>query len=117
MSCFCRRKLVSVAVINDIRHAGESSVNWRRLYATLQTLLVVALASVVSSAFYAIIAIGVFRKIFGFSDGDALLYVGVPIFVALALICFKKLPKHLRKAGVLSDGSESFGPWFGGAPK
>jgi hypothetical protein len=45
-------------------------------------------------------------------DAVALLSIGLPLFIILFVIFVKYLPKPLRKAGMLSDDPEKFGPWF-----
>lgn len=87
-------------------------MNWRRLYAVSQTVGVVGGISVGAAGFYTVIVIGICRKILGLSDNFSLFGIGFPFFIILLLIFLKYLPRRLRKAGMLSDEPEKFGPWF-----
>lgn len=87
-------------------------MNWRRLYATSQIIGVVGGISVGAAGFYAVIVIGVCRKFVGLSDNIAAFAIGLPSFIVLLAIFVKYLPDRLRKAGMLSDDPERFGPWF-----
>ncbi|WP_153100254.1 hypothetical protein [Paraburkholderia hayleyella] len=87
-------------------------MNWRRLYATTQIWLVVCLASAFGAGCWAFIAAGICRITFNLGDNQAMLLVFFPLFIILLLIFIKHLPKPLRKAGMLSDAPEKFGPWF-----
>jgi len=40
------------------------------------------------------------------------LAIGLPMFLILLVVLIRFLPKPLRKAGILSDEPERFGPWF-----
>jgi hypothetical protein len=55
---------------------------------------------------------GICRRVLGWSDNVSVFAVGLPIFIVLLLVFIKFLPKPLRKAGMLSDDPEKFGPWF-----
>ncbi|WP_155628548.1 hypothetical protein [Burkholderia territorii] len=46
------------------------------------------------------------------SDNVSVFAVGLPFFIVLLIVFVKYLPKPLRKAGMLSDDPEKFGPWF-----
>jgi len=45
-------------------------------------------------------------------DTIAILSIGLPLFIIFFFVFFKHLPKPLRRAGMLSDNPEKFGPWF-----
>lgn len=87
-------------------------MNWKRLYATLQIGFVIFSASFFSAGFYTVVAIGICRRLIGLSDGVSVFAIGLPLFVILIAVFAKYLPKPLRKAGMLSDDPERFGPWF-----
>jgi hypothetical protein len=87
-------------------------VNWRRLYAVIQIVGVVGGISVGGAGFFAVIVIGVCRKLIGLDDDVAIFAIGLPFFVVLAVVFAKYLPGRLRKAGMLSDDPARFGPWF-----
>lgn len=87
-------------------------MNWRRLYAVIQIVGAVGGISVAASGFYAVIVIGVCRKMIGLSDNVAILAIGLPFFIVLVVVFAKYLPSRLRKAGMLSDDPSRFGPWF-----
>jgi hypothetical protein len=88
-------------------------VNWKRLYSVVQTICVVGGISVGASGFYAVIVIGICRKIIGLSDNVSVFVVGLPFFVVLLIVFVKHLPSRLHKAGMLSDEPKKFGPWCG----
>lgn len=87
-------------------------MNWRRLYAVSQIIGVVGGISVGAAGFYAVIVIGVCRKLIGLSDNMSLFAIGLPFFIVLLIVFVKYLPARLRKAGMLSDDPSKFGPWF-----
>ncbi|WP_153100238.1 hypothetical protein [Paraburkholderia hayleyella] len=92
-------------------------VNWRRLYAVTQIIGVVGGISIGGAGFYSVIIIGLCRKVIGLGDSISVFAIGLPFFIILLLIFIKHLPKPLRKAGMLSDEPEKFGPWFKQDPK
>jgi hypothetical protein len=55
---------------------------------------------------------GLCRLAFQLNEEVALLSIGVPLFLVLLALFIRFLPKHLRKAGMLSDEPEKFGPGF-----
>ncbi|GLU34046.1 hypothetical protein WKR88_04990 [Trinickia caryophylli] len=87
-------------------------MNWRRLYAVSQIIGVVGGISVGAAGFYAVIVIAICRKVIGLSDGVASFAIGLPFFILLLVVFVRYLPGRLRKAGMLSDDSSKFGPWF-----
>ncbi|CAM2156517.1 hypothetical protein A6456_38220 [Paraburkholderia tropica] len=87
-------------------------MNWRRLYATAQIWLTVGSLALGSAILYSVIVVGVCRKILAVSESIAVYWIGLPLLIALFIWFVLILPKHLRKAGMLSDSPERFGPWF-----
>lgn len=87
-------------------------MNWRRLYATLQILFTVCLASAVGAGCWSFLISGIFGMILKMGDDAALLSVGFPLFAVLFLVFLRYLPRSLRKAGMLSDDPKKFGPWL-----
>jgi hypothetical protein len=87
-------------------------MNWRRLCAVIQICMVVGGAAVVGAIFWAMVVTGICRIAFGLDEDRAMLYVFVPLCVAIAVCLIRFLPKRLRKAGMLSDEPKKFGPWF-----
>ena len=87
-------------------------MNWKRFYATLQIWFMVCLASGFSAGFWSFVVAGLCRIAFKLGDDESMLLVGLPLFVVLFLVFAKYLPTPLRKAGMLSDDPERFGPWF-----
>ncbi|WP_193099934.1 hypothetical protein [Burkholderia sp. Z1] len=87
-------------------------MNWRRLYAVSQIVGVVGGASIAASGFYAVIVIGICRKLIGLGENISVFAIGIPFFIVVLAVFVKYLPRHLRKAGMLSDDPEKFGPWF-----
>lgn len=49
---------------------------------------------------------------FGMGEDPAMLFVWLPSFVASTFWLAPRIPKDLRRAGLLSDEPERFGPWF-----
>jgi hypothetical protein len=86
-------------------------MNWRRLYAMVQIVIMVCLMSVFSAGCYTVVVIGICRRLMGLSDGISVA-IGLPFFIVLLVLHIRLLPKPLRKAGMLSDDPEKFGPWF-----
>jgi len=87
-------------------------MNWRRFYATFQIWFTVGLSSAFGAGCYAVVIIGICRKVLGVSDVIAVFGVGLPSFIALMLFLIRLLPTPLRRAGMLSDDPITFGPWF-----
>ncbi|MFX1766170.1 hypothetical protein PWP93_26990 [Paraburkholderia sp. A1RI-2L] len=87
-------------------------MNWKRLYAASQIAGVVGGVSIGAAGFYAVIVVGVCRRLIGLSDNIALFAIGLPLFIVLLIVFVKYLPARLRKAGMLSDDPSKFGPWF-----
>ncbi len=87
-------------------------MNWRRLYATLQICFTVCLASAVGAGCWAFLISGICRIALKMNDTIALLSIGLPLFIIFFFVFVKYLPKPLRRAGMLSDNPEKFGPWF-----
>jgi hypothetical protein len=86
-------------------------MNWRRLYAVMQIIGVVGGASTGAAGFYTVIVIGICRRAIGLSDNISVFGIGLPSFIVLLVVLIRYLPKPLRKAGILSDDPETFGPW------
>lgn len=89
-------------------------MNWRRLYSTIQIFVTVCLASAVGAGCWSFLISGIFRFVFKMDENVALLLIGLPLFLIFFFVFAKYLPKPLRKAGMLSDDPEKFGPWFKG---
>jgi uncharacterized membrane-anchored protein len=87
-------------------------VNWKRLYAVSQIVGLVGGISVGAAGFYAVILIGICRKLIGLSDNMSVFAIGLPFFIVLLIVFVRYLPTRLRKAGMLSDDPAKFGPWF-----
>jgi hypothetical protein len=87
-------------------------MNWRRLYATIQIWLTVGSLALGSAILYSVIVVGVCRKLLAIRESIAVYWIGLPSLIALSVWFALVLPKHLRKAGILSDDPSKFGPWF-----
>ncbi|MEX3857195.1 hypothetical protein AB3X94_24665 [Paraburkholderia sp. BR10923] len=87
-------------------------MNWKRLYAVSQIVGAVGGISVAAAGFYAVIVVGICRKLIGLSDNFSVFGIGIPSFVVILTVFIRYLPNHLRKAGMLSDDPKKFGPWF-----
>ncbi|MDR5823707.1 hypothetical protein [Caballeronia sp. LZ043] len=87
-------------------------MNWRRLYAVIQILGTVGCISIAAAGLYSVILIGICRRLIGLSENVSVFAIGIPSFLLLLTVFVRYLPAHLRKAGMLSDAPEKFGPWF-----
>lgn len=87
-------------------------MNWRRIFATVQIYVTLYCASLGSAACWAFIISGLCRIGFGLGENESLIFIGIPIFVFLFVLFVKKLPEPLRRAGMLSEEPEKYGPWF-----
>ncbi|WP_153076406.1 hypothetical protein [Paraburkholderia bonniea] len=87
-------------------------MNWRRLYATVEIYLTLGLFSLFGAGCWAFVIAGILRLTFQIDENKAILLIGLPLFIVLTIWFIRLLPKHLRKAGILSDEPEKFGPWF-----
>lgn len=75
-------------------------MNWQRIYTVIRTTLILG-GSMGAGTLWAALGAGLARWLFGLDENTALLWVGLPIFVAFIPFCIFILPKHLRKAGIL----------------
>jgi hypothetical protein len=87
-------------------------MNWLRLYATFQIWFTLYPLAVFGAGCWTVVVIGVCRKLIGLSDRLSVFAVGLPFFIVLLVLYIRGLPKALRKANMLSDEPEKFGPWF-----
>ncbi|MGF6880020.1 hypothetical protein [Paraburkholderia sp. MM5477-R1] len=87
-------------------------MNWRRLYATIQIAAVVGGIATGGAGCWAFVIAGLCRMAFQLDENKAMSLIGLPLFIGLMIWFIRLLPKHLRKAGMLSDDPEKFGPWF-----
>ncbi|WP_157645019.1 hypothetical protein [Burkholderia ubonensis] len=87
-------------------------MNWRRLYATTQIYGVVGGVAVGGAGCWSFLVAGLCRIAFDLGENESMLLIGLPLFIILFFVFVKHLPKSLRKAGMLSDDPEKFGPWF-----
>lgn len=87
-------------------------MNWRRAYAAFQIWFMVCLASTIGAGCWSFLVAGLCRLMFKLDENIALLAIGLPMFLILLIVFIRFLPKPLRKAEMLSDDPERFGPWF-----
>ena len=87
-------------------------MNWRRLYATVQIWAVVGGTAIGGAICWDFVIVSFLRLIFHLEESKFTLLIGFPIFFILSIVFVRILPKHLRKAGVLSDDPSEFGSWF-----
>ncbi|MDR5822309.1 MULTISPECIES: hypothetical protein [unclassified Caballeronia] len=52
------------------------------------------------------------NMLIGLSENVSVFCIGMSRFLLLLTVFVRYLPAHLRKAGMLSDDPEKFGPWF-----
>jgi hypothetical protein len=88
-------------------------MNWKRLIATVDLWVMLCLASFMGAGFPAFVVAGLCRIAFKLEDNEAMLMIGLPLFVVLFPIFVKGLPEPLRKANmVMTTDPSTFGPWF-----
>lgn len=87
-------------------------MNWRRLYATLEISVTTGLFSMFISAFFDFLISGIFRIWLKLGDDEAMLKIFAPVAIVLFIVLVKRLPRSLRKMGIISDPPDRFGPWF-----
>jgi hypothetical protein len=87
-------------------------MNWRRLYATVEICFTVGLFALCGAGLWSFVVAGLCRIIFELGDNESMLWVGLPLFIGINIWLIRVLPKSLRKAGIISDEPERFGPWF-----
>lgn len=75
-------------------------MRWQKIYVAVRTTLIVG-GSLGAGILWAALGAGLSRWLFGLDENTAVLWVGLPIFVAFIPFCIFVLPKHLRKAGIL----------------
>ena len=76
-------------------------MNWQKIYSTVRTTMIMGGALVGAGGFYAFVIAGICRIVFELEEKTALIWIGVPIFVAFTIWWIIYLPKHLRKAGLI----------------
>ena len=76
-------------------------MNWQKIYTVIRTIMVVGGLGTGAGIMWAALGAGLGRWLFGLDENTALLWVGLPIFIAFISFCIFILPKHLRKAGIL----------------
>lgn len=86
-------------------------MNWSRLYAKLQRLVVIGSMCLLSGGWAFLIA-GICKVAFELQEKIAILCIGLPLFFLTVIWGGIYLPNALSKAGMLSDEPSSFGPWF-----
>lgn len=76
-------------------------MNGQKIYVAIRTVMVVGGLGTGAGLMWAALGAGLSRWLFGLDEESALLWVGLPIFLAFIPFCIFILPKHLRKAGIL----------------
>ena len=87
-------------------------MNWRRFHATLEIWITVGLFVFVGAGFWSFVVAGLCRIAFRLGDTEAMLLIGLPTSLGMGILLARLLPSRLRRAGMLSDEPEKFGPWF-----
>ena len=75
-------------------------MHWQKIYTAVRTCMILG-GSMGAGIMWAALGAGLSRWLFGFDENTALLWVGLPIYIAFIPFCTFILPKHLRKAGIL----------------
>lgn len=76
-------------------------MNWQKIYTAIRTIMVIGGLGTGAGILWAALGAGLGRWLFGLDENTALLWIGLPIFIAFIPFCIFILPKHLRKAGIL----------------
>lgn len=71
------------------------------IFRLIRTALILGGAWIGAGIFWGALFAGLVRMAFDLQEEIALLWIGIPIFIALLPFCIFVLPKHLRKAGIL----------------
>jgi hypothetical protein len=87
-------------------------MNWRRLYATAQVWCAVGLFAFIGAGSSSFAIAGLCRLAFHLRENVAMSLIGFSLFVILFVVFVRGAHEPLRKAGMLSDDPEKFGPWF-----
>ncbi|WP_322881372.1 hypothetical protein [Pandoraea sputorum] len=87
-------------------------MNWRRLLATVQIYVTLWCAAAGGAGAWAFLISGICRIALSLGDTESIVLIGFPVFVFIFVFLLKKLPDPMRRAGMLSDDPERFGPWF-----
>jgi hypothetical protein len=87
-------------------------MNWKRLYALVQATCLVWGSAVGAGVIIATLVTGLCRFAFNLDEKPAMLFVFCPLCLVLVVYWVRRLPSRLRKAGMISDKPDKFGPWF-----
>jgi hypothetical protein len=87
-------------------------MNWRRLYATVQVWCAIGLFAFIGAGSSSFVIAGLCRLAFHWRENVAMPLIGFPLFAILFVVFARGALTPLRKAGMLSDDPEKFGPWF-----
>ena len=74
-------------------------MNWGKTYNSIREGIIVACLSTGAAIFWSFLIAEAVRHFFDLNEEKVLLYVGLPIFIAVEYILIKKLPDELRKLG------------------
>lgn len=75
-------------------------MNWKKIYYTVRTTMIMGGALVGAGGFYAVVVVAICRLIFKLEDNTTL-WIGGAAFVTFAIWGCIYLPRHLRKAGLI----------------
>jgi hypothetical protein len=67
-----------------------------------RTVITVGSISLGSAGAYAFVFAGVCRIVFNLEETTAIFWIGIPIFIILAILHIIFLPPYLRKTGIIS---------------
>ncbi len=76
-------------------------MNWPAIYHWVRYWSIVVGLSQVSGIFWGMVGAGLARWLFDLEEETAMLWVFLPIYIALLPYCIFILPKDLKKAGIL----------------
>ena len=77
-------------------------MNFEKIYMVVRDSIVIGSATIGTAGFYAFVIAGLCRIAFKLEENTALIWIGGPLFVAIAIWSLICLPKHLRKAGFIN---------------
>ena len=76
-------------------------MNWPAIYYWTRYWIIVICSIVLAGIFWGSVGGGICRLLFGLDEETALLWVGLPIFIACIPYGVFVLPKALKKAGMI----------------
>lgn len=91
---------------------GMVGINWKKLYSVIKAAVMISLVSAFGSLFWSFVFMAMINEYLELDDDAAMMFIFIPTFIGLFFLLLIKMERPLRRAGMLSDDPERFGPWF-----